>query len=76
VAWALYRLGRTAEAAAEISAAGGTRSADARIVFHAGAIALASGEMAVGRTALGRVLKLGAALDPIERAEAQALLGR
>jgi tetratricopeptide (TPR) repeat protein len=76
VAWTLYRLGRTAEAATEIAAAGGTNSADARIVFHAGAIALAQGDTAAGRKALDHALKLGAALDPIERAAAQTLLAR
>jgi tetratricopeptide (TPR) repeat protein len=76
VAWTLYRLGRTSEAAAEIAAAGGTNSADVRIVLHAGAIALAQGHTEAGRTALQHALKLGAALDPIERAEAQRLLGR
>ena len=75
VAWALYRLGRTAEAATESASAGGTTSADARILFHAGAIALADGHTATGRAVLQRAIKLGAALDPIERAEAQRLLG-
>jgi len=76
VAWALYRLGRIPEAATEIAAAGGATSADARIVFHAAAIELAAGDTASGRTALEQALKLGPALDPIERAEAQRLLAR
>jgi tetratricopeptide (TPR) repeat protein len=76
VAWALYRLGRIREAATEIDAAGGAGSADARIVFHAGAIALAGGHAAAGRAALEHGLALGAALDPIERVEAHRLLGR
>jgi tetratricopeptide (TPR) repeat protein len=74
VAWALYRLGRGDEAAAEIAAAGGAESADARVAFHAGAIALAAGDSAVGRSTLERVLALGPALDPIERLEAERLL--
>jgi hypothetical protein len=75
VAWALYRLGRVHEAAAESALAGGAGSADARIVFHAGAIALADGHAAAGRTALAHALALGPALDPIERAEAVGLIG-
>jgi tetratricopeptide (TPR) repeat protein len=76
VAWSLYRLGRSSEAATESAAAGGATSADARIVFHAGAIALADGHTAAGRAALEHALALGPALDPIERAEATHLLGR
>ena len=74
VAWALYRLGRVHEAADEIVVAASAGGADARIAFHAGAIALAGGDVATGRTALARALALGPALDPIERTEAQRLL--
>ncbi len=41
VAWALYRLGRFDEAATEITAAAADGAADARLLFHRGAIALA-----------------------------------
>lgn len=75
VAWALYRLGRIDDASAEIAAAAADGAADARLVFHAGAIALAGGEAVGGRAALERALALGPALDPIERAEAERLLG-
>ena len=76
VAWALYRLGRYDEAAAEIAAAAADGAADARLLFHRGAIALARGDAAGGRAALQSALALGPALDPIERAEAQRLLGQ
>lgn len=76
VAWALYRLGRYDEAAAEITAAAVDGAADARLTFHAGAIALARGDGAEGRAALERAMALGPALDPIERAEAQWLLAQ
>ena len=76
VAWALYRLGRFEEASAEIAAASADGAADARLKYHSGAIEFARGEDAVGRAALERALELGPALDPIERAEAQRLLGR
>ena len=74
VAWALYRLGRFDDAAAEIKAAGADGAADARVLFHAGAIALAAGDTSAGRKDLERALALGPALDPIERLEASRLL--
>ncbi len=74
VAWALYRLGRFEEAAVEIAAALADGANDARLEFHAGAIALASGDTVTGRSALERAVALGPALDPVERAEAQRLL--
>ena len=76
VAWALYRLGRYDEAAAEIAAAAADGAADAWLLFHRGAIALARGDVAAGRADVDRALALGPALDPIERAEAQRLLAQ
>jgi tetratricopeptide (TPR) repeat protein len=76
LAWALYRLGRFDDASTEMKAAAADGAADARLTFHAGAIALADGDMVGGRTALQKALALGPALDPIERAEAQRLLGQ
>ena len=76
VAWALYRLGRYDEAAAEITAAAADGAADARLTFHRGAIALAHGDAVAGRAALERALASGPALDPIEHAEAERLLGQ
>jgi tetratricopeptide (TPR) repeat protein len=76
LAWALYRLGRLEEASTEIKAAAADGAADARLEFHAGAIALARGDATRGRAALERALALGPALDPIERAEAQRLVAR
>jgi len=75
VAWALYRLGRLDAAATEIAAAASDGAADARLLFHRGAIALARGDTTAGRAALDEALALGPALDPIERAEAERLLG-
>ncbi len=76
VAWALYRLGRFDEAQVEITAAAANGAADARLIYHRGAIELADGHADAGRTDLQRALALGPALDPNERAEAQHLLGR
>jgi Flp pilus assembly protein TadD len=74
LAWALYRLGRFGDASTEIRAAAADGAADARLEYHAGAIALARGELVAGRAALERALALGPALDPSERAVAQGLL--
>jgi len=72
-AWALHRLGRDDEAAVEIEAAQASGIVDARILFHAGAIALARGDRANGTLMLDRALALGPAIDPIERAEDERL---
>ena len=76
VAWTLYRLGRYEDAATETAAAQSAGADDARLAFHAGAISLARGDDEAGRAALERALSFGPALDPIERAEAERLLGR
>ncbi len=75
VAWALYRLGRFDEAALEITAARADGADDARLRFHDGAIAVARGDRGAGLALLESALALGPALDPIERAEAQRLIG-
>jgi tetratricopeptide (TPR) repeat protein len=75
VAWALYRLGRFDEAAAQMAAARALGADDARLRFHDGAIELSRGNGAEGRASLESALDLGPALDPIERAEATRLLG-
>jgi tetratricopeptide (TPR) repeat protein len=74
VAWALHRLGRDVEAAAQIEAALATGIVDARIQFHAGAIAMATDDVATGEQQLRKALALGPALDPLERSEAETLL--
>ena len=76
VAWALHRLGREEEAAKESDAARASGIVDARILAHAGAIAIARGERAGGEALLLRALALGPALDPLDRAQAERLLGR
>jgi tetratricopeptide (TPR) repeat protein len=74
VAWAAYRLGDLALARRESAAARATGIHDARILFHAGAIAVASGDADRGRALLHEALALGPALDPLERLEARRLL--
>ena len=73
--WAFYRLGRFEEAATEITAARALGANDARVLLHDGAIALARGDRAGGLALLKEAQAMGPALDPIERAEAEALLG-
>ncbi len=73
LAWALYRTGVIDEAWTQISAAMATGAADARTLFHAGAIAAAKGDATQAATLLGRALDLGPGLDPLERAEASSL---
>jgi tetratricopeptide (TPR) repeat protein len=74
VAWAAYRLGHLDEALRASDPARATGARDARILFHAGAIALASGDSEGGQRLLGESLALGPALDPNERSEAERLL--
>jgi tetratricopeptide (TPR) repeat protein len=74
VGWALHRLGREDEAWAASAAARATGITDARLLFHAGAIALARGDAALGEALLLQALDLGPALDPMDRTEAEALL--
>ena len=74
VAWALFRLGRYDEAATQITSATANGAADARVIFHRGAIELAQGKTDAGRADIQRALALGPALDPNERAEAQRLV--
>jgi len=76
VAWAAYRLGDLSTARAESAKALASGSVDARILYHAGAIAIASGDAVIGRTLIKRALDLGPALDPLDRHDAQALVVR
>ena len=75
VAWAAYRLGdlSTASTWSAKALAGGT--VDARILAHAGAIAIARGDRAAGRSFVQRALALGPALDPLDRALATTVAG-
>ncbi|MGH2407029.1 MAG: tetratricopeptide repeat protein [Candidatus Limnocylindrales bacterium] len=75
VAWAAYRLGQLDLAEQQIQLARADGIVDARILEHAGAIAVARGDAATGDTLLRQALALGPALDPLATAEAQRLLG-
>lgn len=74
VAWAAYRLGDLATAHDASSRALASGSVDARVLFHAGAIAIARGDAVGGRALVQRALDLGPPLDPVDRAAAEALI--
>ncbi len=74
LAWALYRAGDIPAAKAESDLARSAGAADARTLWHAGAIAAALGDTAQARSLIASALALGPALDPAPRAEAAALL--
>ena len=76
LAWALYRTGASDEAWTEITAAMSTGAADARTLFHAGAIAAARGDTIAASGWLQHAVDLGPALDPIERSEAMTILAQ
>jgi tetratricopeptide (TPR) repeat protein len=73
-AWALYRAGRFDEARQASAQALRLGTHDARLLFHAGAIALADGERAQGRQWIGQALALNPAFDLSGAAEARQLL--
>jgi len=72
--WAAYRLGQFDLAERDIDAALGAGIRDARILEHAGAIAIARGDRAHGRELLAEALALGPALDPLATREAASLI--
>lgn len=73
-AWVLYRAGRISEAreAAERALRLGTK--DARLLYHAGAIRMAAGDVSGGRRLVQQALALNPEFDPTGAAEARALL--
>ena len=75
LAWALYRTGQLDAAATEAEAALSTGIHDARILYHAGAIAVAAGETEAGHARLIDAMARSTALAPSEIAGATTLLG-
>jgi tetratricopeptide (TPR) repeat protein len=74
VAWALYRSGKIAEAKESIVRARRLGTPDARLLFHEGAIRLASGEAKRGRELLARARAMNPAFDASAAKELDALL--
>jgi tetratricopeptide (TPR) repeat protein len=74
LAWALYRLGRFAEAKTAIGRARRYGTEDARLLFHEGAIEKALGRETLGNQILTAALALNPKFDVAGAAEAHALL--
>lgn len=74
-AWALHRAGRDREAKSAILRARSHGTPDALLMFHEGAIRVASGEVVAGRKLIGAALALNPAFDVSAAAEAVELLG-
>ena len=75
-AWALYRAGRLGEARAASDRALHLGTKDARLLYHAGAIRMAEGGEAEGRTLVQRALAQNPGFDATGATEARALLER
>jgi tetratricopeptide (TPR) repeat protein len=73
-AWALYRAGRAAEAKPLAAAANRFHTPDAQLLYHHGAILIATGEKAAGAKLVKQALDLNPKFDPTAAAEASALL--
>jgi tetratricopeptide (TPR) repeat protein len=76
LAWALYRTGAFSEAKTQIDEATKHGTKDARLLYHAGAIAIANGRGTEGRALVKRALALNPKFDPFAAAEATALLAK
>lgn len=74
-AWALYRNGRIPEARSAIDRALARQTPDARLLYHAGAIRIAGGDVARGRRLVESALALEPGFDVTGAAEARRLLG-
>lgn len=74
LAFALYRAGKFAEARTRSALAMRYGTEDARLMFHHGAILLATGEAVEGRRTLTRALALNPHFDVLGAAEARRLL--
>jgi len=73
-AWALYRAGRIDDARRMSAQALRLGTRDARLLYHAGAIAIAAGNRAQGHELLTQALSLNPNFDLTGAAEARALL--
>jgi hypothetical protein len=76
LAWAHYRLGRLADAATKSKEAVRMGSRDPLILFHAGAIALATGDHARGIQLLHEALTTDPGFSATAVAEARRLLAQ
>lgn len=76
LAWALYRAGKLPEARAASDRALSLGTRDARLLYHAGAIWIALGDMKRGEPLVRAALALNPTFDMTGAAEAEQLLAR
>ena len=76
LAWALYQTRRYDEAARAIEPALAHGTKDASLLYHAGAIAAATGDLDSARRLVQEALALNPRFDPVEGPAASALLAR
>ena len=74
VAWTALKAGRVAEAQAAINEALRLGTRDARLLYHAGTIALAANDAQAARDYLKRALALSPQFDPLQSAKAKQAL--
>ncbi|MEZ4265727.1 MAG: hypothetical protein R3F39_05060 [Myxococcota bacterium] len=74
LAWALYRAGRLSEARAASDKARRHGTRDPRLLYHAGAIRVAQGEVAAGRAMIEEATTMAPGFDPVAYPEATRLL--
>jgi tetratricopeptide (TPR) repeat protein len=74
LAWALYRVGRFADARAASDKAMVLGTKDARLLYHAGAIRIAAGDKAAGEKLVRDALALSPRFDPTGAVEAAKLV--
>ncbi len=75
-AWALYRAQRVPEAKAASAKAMALHTPDPHIIYHAGAILMASGDVDEGKKLVKRALDLSPQFDVFEADDARKLLGK
>lgn len=74
LAWSLYRAGRMAEAKVASERACRLGTLDARLLFHRGAILIATGDVTTGRKLVKRALELNPQFDRAGAEEARKLV--
>lgn len=76
LAWCLYKKGQLAEAQASMSEALRLGTRDARMLYHAGVIARARGDLAMSAKYLRQALDINPAFDPLQADDAHRLLSQ
>jgi tetratricopeptide (TPR) repeat protein len=74
LAWALYKSGRTTDAAAAMTRALSQGTQDGMLFYHAGMIARAAGRPLLARTYLERALRVNPYFQPVQPDSARAAL--